>query len=152
MPRSWSNRSPQCETRGDEHFRAGQGREGNCSPCHKFAPPARCPIGCRHHLEVRPNSERGAMPEGATTNGAALQTARHLKEVKCWIVAVLSSSAWRLDVSSVQPGGCRVRCARECGCSISCGPFAASLVAGPSDVWSATDGCASDLADLFLEM
>ena len=36
--------------------------------------------------------------------------------------------------------------------AISCGrSFAASLVAGPNDVWSGTDGCVPDLADLFLE-
>ena len=119
-------------------------------------------------------------PNGATTNGAALQLARHLKEAKYW--ELLEGDRCRLVVIGVETGGrfspeavsfvdalaaakardsppvlrrsahlaWRRRWMRML--AVSCGrSFAASLVAGPSDVWSGTDGCVPDLADLFLE-
>ena len=179
MPRSWSHRSPRCETPGHEHFRAVSGREGN----RVLAMGLPIQQGAQLAVDITLRSALTTIgepcPNGATTNGAALQLARHLKEAKYW--ELLEGDRCRLVVS-VETGGrfspeavnfvdaLAAAKARDSPpvlrrsahlawrrgwmrmLAVSCGrSFAASLVAGPSDVWSGTDGCVPDLADLFLE-
>ena len=104
-------------------------------------------------------------------SGGPVSTTPRRSEMSCWkvIVAVLPSW-WRLEVGSAGRLSSSLmrwqwqKPARRSAhlawrrpwmrtLAISCDrSFAASLVAGPSDVWSGTNGCAQDLGNLFLEM
>ena len=117
-------------------------------------------------------------PGGATTNGAALQSARQEKQAK--YRELLEGHRSGLIVVGVETGGrfgqeavdfvdslaaAKARNSphilRRSGhlawrrrwmrmLAVSCArSFAVSLVAGDGDAWSCTDGCVTDLADLF---